>query len=128
MSKIVKKPIPLFKGEDRIITIDWERNKSPVPITGYIFRADVKDKVGGTTYFTLTSGGGDFVITDGPNGKYEVHFSKVNMDLIPSPVGSRLTFPFTNVVIDIEALDGASKPVKVLLSVLQVFEEVTTSG
>ena len=128
MSKIVQTPIPLYKGEDRIITLVWERPKgSPVDITGFTFAADVKDSVGGSTFFSLTSAGGEFVITDAENGTYEIHFSEANMDTIPAPIDLDVTFPFSLVVMDIKAFDLAAKPIKVLLTELQVFEEVTTS-
>lgn len=126
MSKILDKPIPLYKGEDRTLGFQWSRAGVAFPVTGFTFTADIKDEVGGSVLFTLSSPT-DFTITDGPAGEFTMTFLKTHLDGLTVPNTSGSVFPFRNLVMDIEALDGTT-PIKVLYAQIQLYDEVTTSG
>lgn len=126
------RPWVIKKGVDTDFILKFKNNdNTPVDITGYQFRTDVRYNVSDLNpIFTLSNGSG-FTIVDGPNGELKLTISKDNAELVKVNMKcSDSTFPFENVYIDIEYYKPSTPNVweAFLMGVIRVYEQVTRSN
>lgn len=92
----------VIKNRTWSISVTWETDNTPVNLTGYTLRMQVKSDPSSSAMVTLSSSTGEIVITDATAGKFTINMSATNTNklvlgkhifdvLAISPGGERYT-------------------------------------
>lgn len=101
-------------------TLVWKSDDgSPIDISGWDARMDIREKRDPTSTSVLdVDGGGWITITDGPAGEFTIDIPASETEALGYKSGE--VFPF-----DIELDDGSGSPGRVLQGAIQYSREVT---
>lgn len=89
---------------------------TPVDLTNYTARMDIKDKVGGTSYIELTSTASGGITISNITKTIEIYITAAQTELID----------WTKAVYDLEMVNSAGKVTRILGGNIKVVSEVTT--
>lgn len=103
-----------YKGRTWKISVQWVLDGSPVNITGYTLKSDLKLDLGLPALVTLASGSG-ITVTNAASGQFTMALSRTQT----------LTLPVGDLYFDIAALSPADEESTILTGVLTVEDTIT---
>lgn len=102
--KPAKQDLEIYQGSTFVKSFQWKTGvrKTPVDITGFSIRMQIRKSLTDTAVeANLTTENGGIVITDSPNGKFEIRITSSVTD----------TFTWTKGVYDLEMIYPEGEPV-----------------